>query len=176
MHSRHSQANILYCWFHNCFYPLFAQLKLKFKLICETCFGFQPSSVTDELTIETLLMEFWKESEKIKEWLLHQTFHSPTVTFFLVLTMGACLYSALLLRHSSPLSWWFFMFMASCITRDIGSLCWDNTVTLNLAGSPLCLVVWWVCILMFISSCKNITRRFSVVTAVICWLRCCAWW
>ena len=86
----------------------------------------------------------WNESEKIKEWLLHQTFHSPTVTFFLVLTMGACLYSDLLLRHSSPLSWWFFMFMASCMTRDIGSLCWDNTVTLNLAGSPLCLVVWWV--------------------------------
>ena len=53
----------------------------------------------------------WNESEKIKEWLLHQTFHSPTVTFFLVLTIGACLYSALLLRHSSPLPWWFFMFM-----------------------------------------------------------------
>ena len=77
--------------------------------------------------------------------MLHQILYSPIITFFFVLTMGACLYSALLFRHSSPLSWWFFIFIASCITRDIGSLCWDNTVTLNLAGSPLCLVVWWVC-------------------------------
>ena len=33
------KSQIHYCWFHDCFYPLFAQLK--FKLKCGTCFGFQ---------------------------------------------------------------------------------------------------------------------------------------
>ena len=42
---------------------------------------------------------------KNKQMAITPFVHSPTVTCFLVLTMGACLYSALLLRQLRPLSW-----------------------------------------------------------------------
>ena len=106
----------------------------------------------------------WKvKMDKNEQLVLTPAAHSPTVTYLLVLTIRAWWYSALLLRFFRPLSVWFLIFMASCLSyypRHRVRV-FAKYLNLNLAGGPSWSCCWW----------SLMPSTASIETAEICSFR-----
>ena len=110
---------VLYpCWFHDCF----LQSLMNWDQVIYGCKHLVKREIgwwNFEMKVKKLKHGYYTKLFTAPSSLLASLasfwFRNPPLTKLtllnFLLTIGACLYSALLLRHSSPLPWWFFMFM-----------------------------------------------------------------